>query len=399
MEQEQKPRVRSFISELVPDWRPSREQVLRAVRGVIVIAVVLGILTLIGLPFGITLWAWLKLLIVPAVIAAGGIWFNRQQRDREMAIAEQRSQDETLQAYLDQMSQMLTDKERPLHRAQQGDSLSTVARARTLTVLTRLDGDRQRSVVQFLYDSDLITKDRAVLDLREADLSRADLSRVFWGSAHLRRIYLNEANLSRASLNGAVLRGSAMRQANLTEADVNDADLGRVDLTEADMRGVHLLGANLSQAILTGATMRSDPNLWGATNLSQADLSYANLTEADLRSAGLVSADLVYATLSRADLSGADLLLAKLRSADLTEANLSKAQMRGAILRQADLTEADMSGASGVTDAQLAEAKSLEGATMPDGQRLRSDWDPDKPTFEEWLKSKGRGEDAENGGP
>src|SRR5215211_969496 len=107
VEQEQKPRERSFISELVPDWRPTREQVLWSVRITIVVVVLLGILTLIGLPFGITLWEWVKLLIVPAVIAAGGVWFNRQQREREIKIAEQRSQDEALQAYLDQMSQLL----------------------------------------------------------------------------------------------------------------------------------------------------------------------------------------------------------------------------------------------------------------------------------------------------
>jgi hypothetical protein len=121
------------------------------VRVVIVLVFVLGILALVGLPFGISLWEWVKLLIIPAVIAAGGLWFNRQQRGREMEIAGQRAEDEALEAYLDQMLQLLTDKDRPLHEAQLGDSLSTVARARTLTVLSRLDGgDRKRSVLQFL---------------------------------------------------------------------------------------------------------------------------------------------------------------------------------------------------------------------------------------------------------
>jgi hypothetical protein len=128
VEQEQKPRERGFIRELVPDWRPTREQKLWTVRIILVLVILLGILTLIGVPFGITLWEWLKLLIVPAVIAAGGLWFNRQLRDREMEIAEQRAQDEVLQAYLDEMSQLLTDKDRPLHKAQPGDNLSSVAR-------------------------------------------------------------------------------------------------------------------------------------------------------------------------------------------------------------------------------------------------------------------------------
>ena len=138
MEQKLKPRERSFIRELAPDWRPTTGQVLWAIWIALVLVVVLSILTLIGLPFGITLWEWLKLLIVPAVIAGGGVWFNRQQRQRELEIAEERAQDEALQAYLDQMSQMPTDKERPLRRARPGDNLSTVARARTLTVLEQI---------------------------------------------------------------------------------------------------------------------------------------------------------------------------------------------------------------------------------------------------------------------
>jgi hypothetical protein len=133
---------------------------------------------LVGYRYDITLWDWLKLLIVPVVIAGGGLWFNRQrrereleiarqQREREVEIAERRTQDEALQAYLDGMSQLLTDKERPLHTAQIGDSLSTVARARTLTVLTRLDGKRKGTVLQFLYESSLIAnKDHPILDLR-----------------------------------------------------------------------------------------------------------------------------------------------------------------------------------------------------------------------------------------
>jgi hypothetical protein len=44
----------------------------------------------------------------------------------------------------------------------------------------------------------------------------------------------------------------------------------------------------------------------------------------------------------------------------------------------------------------LTAAKSLEDATMPDGQILQGDAAPDGPTFEEWLKSQGRKEDGEN---
>jgi hypothetical protein len=147
----------------------------------------LTIAILIGYRYDITLWDWIKLLIVPAVIAGGGLWFNRQQRERELEtarqqwereveIAKRRTQDEALQAYLDQMGQLLLDKDRTLRQSKEDDEVRTLARARTLTLLSRLDRTRKRSAVQFLYESGLVDTERRIVDLTGADLSRANLS-------------------------------------------------------------------------------------------------------------------------------------------------------------------------------------------------------------------------------
>jgi uncharacterized protein YjbI with pentapeptide repeats len=80
------------------------------------------------------------------------------------------------------------------------EDVRAVARARTLTALTRLDGERKRSVLQFLYESGLVTKDHAVVDLWGADLSKANLS-----AANLHTVGLSEANLREADLNAADL--------------------------------------------------------------------------------------------------------------------------------------------------------------------------------------------------
>jgi len=222
-----------------------------------------------------TLWDWLDLLIVPVVLAIGGYLFTRSENRRTQKIADQertldreiadaRRQDDTLQAYLEGMAQLLTDREQPLHGAQPGDSLSTVARARTLTVLGRLDSGRKRSVLQFLYESGLIYKEQTLLN--ESDLIE--------------------------------------RRHNIV-------------------------------------------------SLQQAALSRANLIDA--------------------------------------------------YLREADLSRANLSEARGWTEDQLTEASTLVGATMPDGQilqgipdgqTLQGDAVPDRPTFEEWLKSSGRKEDG-----
>jgi hypothetical protein len=178
-----------------------------------------------------TLWDWLDLLIVPAVLAVGGYLFTRSENRSTQAAAERRALDGTLQAYLDGMAQLLTDRDQPLHSTQPGDSLSSVARARTLTVLVRLDGSRKRSVLQFLYESGLINKERTLLNesglierrhnivsLQQADLRGANLREAYLGSSNL-----SEANLSEADLSEADLRGAGLSEANLSGADLTDA--------------------------------------------------------------------------------------------------------------------------------------------------------------------------------
>jgi hypothetical protein len=214
-------RAEDLIRLLVP-WRPTTRQGLWAIR----IGIVLGILVAIGYSYGVTLWDWIKLLIVPAAIAGAGLWFTQQQRARELQIADQRAQtdqeiadqrrqDDTLQAYIDGMSQLLTDKDQPLHEAQPGDSLSTVARARTLSVLGRLDGARKRIVVQFLYESGLIYKELTLPD--EADL--------------MERLH-NIVSLQQANLIGANLFKAQLRQAaSLEGATMPDGQTLRGDKT------------------------------------------------------------------------------------------------------------------------------------------------------------------------
>jgi hypothetical protein len=139
----------------------------------------LTIAVLIGYRYDITLWDWLKLLVVPAVIAGGSIWFNRQQRERELEIAreqrereleiaDRRGQEEALQAYLDQMSTLLLEKD--LRNTEAGSEVRMLARARTLTVLVRLDGYRIEYVVRFLYEAGLIVGERPELVLAGAIL-------------------------------------------------------------------------------------------------------------------------------------------------------------------------------------------------------------------------------------
>jgi hypothetical protein len=81
-----------------------------------------------------------------------------------------------------------------------------------------------------------------------------------------------------------------------------------------------------------------------------------------LRGAFLSGADLGGASMHGADLSDASLLLA-----DLSEANLREANLSGADLKEADLRYADFSGATGVTNEQLAQ----QAATLIGGHHAQ----------------------------
>jgi uncharacterized protein YjbI with pentapeptide repeats len=81
---------------------------------------------------------------------------------------------------------------------------------------------------------------------------------------------------------GAYLRGANLSCADLRDADLSGANLSCADLSDADLSGASLSGADLSGADLSGAY------------LSGADLSGAYLRGADLRGANLSGASLDY---------------------------------------------------------------------------------------------------------
>lgn len=241
------------------------------------------------------LWDWLQLLsalAIPIVLTAAGFWFTSQQArhqqhiekqraEAEQKLEEQRAQDTALQAYLDQMGALMLNEN--LRDSEEDSEARTLARARTFTVLGRLDPERKRSAVQFLYESSLIHKEDPIVDLSNADLRSVDL-----------------------------------RLKDLSEADLSEADLSNADLSHANLSHANLNSAILSDADLTGAT------------LSNASLIKADLRDANLSSAELSGATLTLAYLNRSNLSNAILMGADLSYADLSHANISGAAMSGA---------------------------------------------------------------------
>jgi hypothetical protein len=225
---------------------------------------------------GMTVREWLELLIVPVVLALITVVFTWQQNERqqdledqrvkqaqkiesqraaaERDLAEQRAQDEALQAYLTQMSTLLLEKD--LRESKEDSEVRTLARARTLTVLGRLDPSRKTALIQFLIEAELAQSMGArgpIIRLSGANLSDANLDGAILHGADLSGADLSGANLDHAYLDYAILGDADLRKADLSRALMFDAFMRDADLRDANLRGADLRDAYLSNADLSGA--------------------------------------------------------------------------------------------------------------------------------------------------
>jgi uncharacterized protein YjbI with pentapeptide repeats len=306
------------------------------------------------------LWDWLQLLstlAIPVVLTVAGFWFADQQDQREAQRAElereleeQRANDTALQQYLDQMSHLLLEKD--LRDSEAGSETRTLARARTLAVLATLDPDRKKTLLQFLYEADLMNRPQPVISLAGANLQAIDLP--YFDLSH-----------------------GETPPSEIQAVDDICLTVGPDSRLYGDCGSLPPRGWSWTTAAYGVSELRG-------TNLSGADLRHANLSWTLLVKANLNSASLEHANLRHAVLIDADLNQADLRNADLSDADLTGA----------DLGEADLTGATGITDEEIEKrACSIQDAAMPGGWTMT--WD-ERTTCEQ---KRAAGKDGENTGP
>jgi uncharacterized protein YjbI with pentapeptide repeats len=264
---------------------------------------------------GLELLQVIAAISIPVVVVIMGAIFTASQSRSQQQVEEQRAQDEALQAYFEDMGHLLLDED--LRDAENDAEVISVARARTLSVLDRVDPKRRRSIFLFLKQAKLIAGGL----LRDANLSGIDLSREGFADAGLSRVNLSGANLRGVNIGG-------------------NTDLYGADLTGAD---------------LTGAKVGSNAGVYRSGGPSQVYEGGVSLDKIE-GPVTLSSANLTDATLKDADLTDVVLSDATLKDADLTNATL----------KNTNLQRANLEGAK-VTREQLAESGSLEETTMPDG--------------------------------
>lgn len=354
---------------------------------------------------GKTFWEWMDLFIIPLVLAGGAFFLNRSEKEverkaaetrakLEREIARDRQQEDALQAYIDKMSELLLEKKL---RTTDAIEVRDVARTRTISVMRVLDTKRNDLVIQFLREAKLIIDENSILN-------GADMEGMYLQGLNFQEVFIQKANLAQINLEGAYLARANMTEVNFSvEGDgalMHRRGDGFVKITNLD--GTNFEGANLERASMTGVNLEGAnmvrANLVGAnlllaflrgTNFANADLRWVNLESAELMGAVLANANLEGANIAGANLSAwgnsaerefvpASLAGANLTRANLSGANLAEVDLQEAILMGADLRSANLQGAylaranlqgARVTDEQLATAKSLEGAIMPDGMK------------------------------
>jgi uncharacterized protein YjbI with pentapeptide repeats len=149
---------------------------------------------------------------------------------------------------------------------------------------------------------------------------------------------------------------------DLSSANLRGVDLSYIDLSTPDPNGAKLNGVDLSDADLSGANLYNaelrSANLNGAY-LRGANLRNTALTDANLKRAQLLDADLRHSSLNGIDLSEAHLSSANLSGSDLREANLS-----GTILSETVLANVDLNGAMGLETCHHAGPSIIDFRTL-----------------------------------
>ena len=317
-----------------------------------------------------SLWDWLDLLIVPLVLAGGGIIFSQADRanDRELAerrwrrdleieedrrredsdreearrklereLEEDRIKESAFQTYLDRMSDLVMDGTNNTNQP-----WGTIIRARTLSLLTRLDGQRKGFMLSFLSEARLIV----------SDTEDQDPTVSLYG-AELDNLVLQSGNYARCDMSNSNLRYAFVENANFSYSDLSECDLFKarfisVTLTHANLRGV----------VFGISDTDKDDSSTSAAVFYHCSFAGANLRDVDFSNCRFTGSSLI----------GANLTNCSFRNADLSGCLLDGADFTGALLEGANLSRTHLKGAI-IDEEQLAEAASLNGVTMPDGTR------------------------------
>lgn len=242
-----------------------------------------------------TFWNWMELLIVPVILAAIAFSFNflqlqlstaQHESDQKItndqyinnqAIASDQQKGEILSKYLDDTTDLMLNHN--LRNSKPGDEVRIIARAKTLTALKGLDGERKGQILLFLYEAGLINDKDTIVSLQGGDLRHVNLPH-----SNLSGINLNETDLSATVMDGSNLRNADLKNAVIDSASFSSVDFSNADISTTSNVNISTNPSNtkefyyntdLSKAILTNASLEN--------RQLYAYLDYADFTGANIK--------------------------------------------------------------------------------------------------------------------
>lgn len=204
-----------------------------------------------------TLFDWLKLIIIPLSLGFLAWIYKEAEKSIAKKNEEERSKNETIDSFFTIMSELLME-----HKLTNNPRVEVKAMAKTRIniALNQLDGVRKGTLLQFLYESDLINHNPEI-KLLGANFNDIILDHIVLGSAEIRGAYFKKASIKDANLNGIILNSSNLEKANLSGSQVENADFGYTNLKKCKLKNMDLTmvdfeGANLTKANLKGSIIR-----------------------------------------------------------------------------------------------------------------------------------------------
>jgi len=262
-----------------------------------------------------TLWDWLSVLGVPLTLALLGFWFQWLQQEQSK-------------------NQAKIERERTEKQSQVDKEIAEINR-REEAIQAYLD-----RLSDLLVDKNLIAIASKVQSIKAKSEPKKENEEV----EPTENFQEQEERLDAAV---DVIRARTLAILRRLKDDADRKNSVVEFLIKAEV--IQKLKLSLEWADLSRANL-SD------TNLSDANLSRADLSDASLSDTNLSGANLNRAALIRADLSGANLIRADLSGANLSGANLIRADLSGANLSDAILLKVDLSQVKRLNQQQIEES-------------------------------------------
>ncbi|MEM8640197.1 MAG: pentapeptide repeat-containing protein [Cyanobacteria bacterium P01_G01_bin.54] len=328
------------------------------------------------------LWNFIVSFGTLVAIPLVGFTFQRNLNISNREIAQDRQNTETVNAYFDFASNLLSSSDHQETRDKNSTMIEKLLASESNAAFRQLDAVRKSQVLKFMYNQNLIFSNNEIerrfketkesndspicnQEQRQKKISELQCFKEKFYRFNFDKSLLLEMDLEEINLESALLPGIQLEAVNLNQSVFEDAILRRANLTNSELKGANLINIDLTNADLSGSQLSVEANLTDAdlinANLTNSNLIGANLTNSDLTGANLTNSDLTGANLTNSDLTGANLTDADLIKANLTDAGLIKANLANANLTEVNLTDADLRTANligaNLTEVDLSKTK------------------------------------------